>query len=194
MTDTPLAPTPIPLDSAGARDLRRYARAVLQLDVSDFENAGSLRAKIRAAAPDTQAIVPEQDGVLAEHGVLAEDSAPAQGDLAAAPGAADGGDMDGYLRILIPRQEKHGGGDPVPVNCNGRQIIVPRGREWPVKRKFVEILSHAVERQYSVTLNPHTREAEMTSHDVQAYPFQILGPWAGPLPAEMTGSTSGGAR
>lgn len=79
---------------------------------------------------------------------------------------------DELIPIMIQISDKEGGQRPVPVAVNGTAILIPRGKPCEVKRKYVEVLAHAIE-QHAV-LDDQGRIIGM--REVHAYPFSINGP------------------
>lgn len=57
----------------------------------------------------------------------------------------------GEERIWVTVAKDHGpgGGDPIPIGCNGNVCVVHRDVKVPLKRKFLEILEHTMQTTYS---------------------------------------------
>ena len=88
-----------------------------------------------------------------------------------------GDPMEERVLVEIYTTEKAGGTKDVPIAVNGETVLVKRGYRVPLKRKFVEVLKNAVERNYEEVPDPmapgrYTR----IERDVLAYPFQVHGP------------------
>lgn len=76
------------------------------------------------------------------------------------------------VRILISEQDGAGGSEPVFVAVNGRGILIPRGKEHPVRKPFVEALQNATRRVPIMG-----GDSQITGwREVPQYPFQVLGP------------------
>ena len=72
--------------------------------------------------------------------------------------------------INIPKSEKPGGTEPVPVGVQGVLYTIPRGVDIAVSESIVEVLKNAV--QDIVTQDPETNE--IYHEDVPSFPFQIV--------------------
>lgn len=62
------------------------------------------------------------------------------------------------------------------LNVNGRNQIIPRGIDAPVKRKYVEVLARMKETRYTQrTLNPSEPDrTEMVARHGLVFPFQVV--------------------
>lgn len=71
--------------------------------------------------------------------------------------------------VVIERTEGQGGGDKVVLSVNGSAILVPRGQEVPLHKKFVEVLRNAV-----TTVMSQAPDGEIIQRDIPTYPFRVV--------------------
>lgn len=84
--------------------------------------------------------------------------------------------------IVINEQDGPGGSDPVFLAVNGRGILVPRGKESPVRKPYVEVLKNATRR-----IPIMGEDSSITGwREVPQYPYQILGPAPSDAPSPVT--------
>jgi len=128
----------IEIADATAEQLRQFGSIILGLQLGGTENRQTMIAKFSEAGygPDFINL----------------------GDPATAPVGSpkEGGAFNSRLnergdtevRIVIHKQDKAGGEEPVPVAVNGRSMWMPRGVPHLVPETYVEVLDHAIEKIY----------------------------------------------
>jgi hypothetical protein len=80
------------------------------------------------------------------------------------------------VQVRINVSEEKGGDRPIPVAVNGIQILVPRGKDVMLSRKYAEVLMKALHRTAITDENSHIvgwRESPL-------YPVMVNDPMTGP--------------
>lgn len=78
---------------------------------------------------------------------------------------------DPKVTIMIPLSEKEGGDRPVPVGVNGKQMLLPRGKDIVIPYRYYEALLNAVKTEH--VQDPNDDQYEIKSREVPAYGFQV---------------------
>lgn len=137
----------INLMKASPEELKAYGRDELGISLSLTMKPETMRQRIIDACNEQGKPVP----------ISKEDDGP-----------KDAG--DGYTKIVIQKQDKPGGSDPVFVGYQGRGYTIPRGVPVDVPNPVVHILENAIQDIH--TQDPET--GEMVTQKVPSYPFQVL--------------------
>lgn len=158
----------VSLNDATLDQLKEFATNTLGLEYHTSANKVHMLAMIRN--------VHDQDSISV---VDAEDEAPLAGqpvDMAARP--APGGKPSGLksasdprVTIMIPLSEKEGGDRHIEVLVNGRNILLPRGKDITIPYRYYEALNNAVKTEYRQ--DPNDPDHEVKSREVPSYPFQV---------------------
>jgi hypothetical protein len=80
------------------------------------------------------------------------------------------------IEVYIQQTEEPGGRDPVFVGHNGTPMLIERGKWSPIKRKYLECLSHAIK----IVIDPVPMDASksmdtggtLPPREVPSYPFR----------------------
>ncbi len=159
----------LPIDEANEGQLRTFGTYVLGISIKASAGIDTIRARIAEAwAKDWIAVEDDKApadalAVDTQHPVpvTAEQDKPAM-------------DKDGetrLVRIHINVTEEVGGERPVQVGCNGKIMLIPRGKDVDIPERFYHILTHAIAYKYDPLpeggINPVPRK-------VPLYPHQVL--------------------
>lgn len=157
----------IPIADATEAQLRVFAETVLGMSIHPNAKRETVIAKV-IAAHQGDTITVEADDAAPQ---AAQVQAPAP--ILAGKAEADETDTsgDGLVRILIETRDEPGGDKPIPVSVNGRAMLIPRGKEVDVPRKYVEVLTKAVRHVYDPI---DGGGISTTPRNVPAYPFRII--------------------
>lgn len=168
----------IPLNDASDRQLVDYARTFLQLDVHPNAKRETVLAKIGQGAPgNDQCTI-----VLAEVEVEEERRQPTEA-VREALLNDDGRRFDVASqddpRFTIIIQEQGGLGNfgkrAVPVACNGRTMLIPRGKECTIPARYYYVLKEAMENHIEDVPNEdNPSKVDRVETEVMSYPFQIV--------------------
>ena len=146
----------IPIDEAKGPELRKFGQEVLGLQFDRYEKVEGLLAKVKAAWNQPDIYVEEKNE---------PEAAP---NPAVMPKSKDPG--DDMLSVIIIREEKPGGDQPVFLAVNGKGILVERGKPSPLKRKYFEVLRNAIQHIYE----PVDGGGMSEPREVPLYPYQIV--------------------
>lgn len=151
----------ISIAEATPQQLRSFATTVLGLELEGRENGPTLRSKI------------EQAGWTG-------DNIPVMGEAPSGPpaGSRDAREASkivkengrAYFTIIIPREDKPGGQEPVYVSINGRGMFIPRGERQEVPAEYVEALDHAEQHVYD-EFDGNGLGGLKAPRKVKSYPF-----------------------
>lgn len=154
----------IPIGDATEDQLRLFAINTLGIDIKAVAKFETVLARVKSAW-DKPEISVAGDAPDPEHGA-SKATPQAVTDEQQAP-------ADGMVRLSIGVTEEAGGADPVQLGCNGKIMLVPRGKSVEIPERFFESLAHAVTHKFEALedggMNPIPRE-------VPLYPFQVLVP------------------
>ena len=165
----------VKIDQAEAVQLRTFAQLEMGLDIPKTLNADQIRSKIKAAGWTQDEINLRETEVDLISEVVTEGGENDRVGLYYRTRDIGGKKIKrAFMNITIPEQERPGGGEPAPVNCNGRQLFIPRGKICSVPMEYIEILEHAVEQLYKQAPGPEGGIIE--DRKVQAFPFNINDP------------------
>lgn len=120
----------IPVSKASVQELRDFAVNHLALELDGNETLEQLRAKVVAAWDKDDIVVVQQDAPAAPKGAQPRPSSKANAK---------------EFIVYIEQQDTFDGDEPVPLGCNGKIILVPRGRWCAVPIQFRDSLVNAVE-------------------------------------------------
>lgn len=113
-----------------------------------------------------------KDAVLAEMAKAGFDGDEIEIDDAPAPVASAPADIPAQgeekVTINIAAQEGPGGSEPVFVSVNGSAMLIPRGKDVPVPKRYYEVLRTATRMVY----DPNPEGGLMPPREVPQYPFQ----------------------
>lgn len=157
----------VALDEASIEQLREFCD-IQNLPYPARANTALLRSLVERAGfteialPDTPKPI---DVVYAEAPASVDLSDPQQVDPSLKP----------YLRVeLMLHQNGENDKHPVPVDVDGRMMVIPRGRREEVPYKYYEALFHAKRVEYDETKDGVSETGLGASHTVQSYPFQVF--------------------
>ncbi len=155
----------IEIDDATADQLRTFAGQILGIEIGGRENKPTMIGKMAEVGYAMSFITlppsaPTPSGGPSVH----------QGAFNIRP-SPDNPDVK-EVRIIIHTKDEPGGDRAVPVNVNGKQMLVPRGKEVWVPEHFVEALDHAEENIYNeYSTDDGTLGGLQKPRVVKAYPF-----------------------
>lgn len=168
----------IPLADASDRQLVDYARTFLQLDVHPNAKRETVLSKISQGAPGNEQctiVLPDlepepelRQPVPAVREVLLNDDGR-RFDIAS--------QEDPRFTIIIQEQGGLGnfGKRAVPVACNGRTMLIPRGKECTIPARYYYVLKEAMENHIEdVPMEDNPSKVERVETEVMSYPFQII--------------------
>jgi hypothetical protein len=155
--------------------LRDYARTTLGLELADTTKRNDIIGKMRSVGftADMIEVPGDPEQLQRPEATAADENGPvrfkrdAQGQIV----KGDGGLPVKEYRILIPKEDKPGGEEPVYVSVNGVAMWITRGEQHWVDEKYVEALKNAVNFVY-----PQYEDGLGglgTPREVQSYPYQI---------------------
>lgn len=137
--------------NATQTELKAYAINELDLPLSMNMNVDTMRERITAKCKELNIEAPIME-VKSKRGHITS--------------------MQKRFIINIPKSEKPGGSEPVPVAPQGVLYTIPRGVDVAVNEAIVEALRNAV--QDIVTQEGTGDEGELYHEDVPTFPFQIV--------------------
>lgn len=162
----------IKIEDATAKDLFTFATLQLGLDVANTLNGPQLISKIRTAGWQHDEIeVPDEEKVEVKETV--EDGGESDRVGVYYRTREIGGEKQrrAFMNITIPENERVGGAEHAPVNCNGKQLYIPRNKICAVPIEYVDILSEAEEQTYKQADGPEGGVVE--DRKIKTYPFTI---------------------
>lgn len=157
------------LKDATEAQLRDFAQNHLGIEISENEKRASILTKIQAAYTKEDITVTDHDGPADKSTEVKQPKAAtsAKTQVQRAKTSQKGEKM---VRLMIQRTEGPGGADDVPLGCNGKVMLVPRGRIVEIPERYYEVLKNAIKHVYDPLpeggLNPVPRE-------VPEFPFQV---------------------
>lgn len=149
----------VAVSAATADELREFAATHLGIEFPKGEGVENMRAQVTAAWDKPHILLGEEE----------EEAAPPPRTM---PKTGKGTARSDEFIVQIQVQETFDGNEPVPLGCNGRMILVPRGRWCAVPEKFRDSLVNAVECRYESNANGGLGAVR----EVPRYPHQI---WTG---------------
>lgn len=155
----------ISVAEATPTQLRDFAELVYGLEIHPNANKQTIVARL-AEAGYTLPDIPE----------IRAPSAPPAGMRTANSPVSERRRSDGRVEygIRIEISDKPGGDRPVPVQCNGKLVWLPRGIAMWVPAEYVEILDHAVETSWP-EYDPAFPERGMGEpRHSHSYPFSFV--------------------
>ena len=158
----------VPWDEATLQELKMFASGVLGMTLGPNIGEETLRAKIRQAFPGdkiTIMVLDGEDEAVAADAPAPPSEAPAQGKALRGSSSVN----DPKVTITIAEAEGAGGKRPVPVQVNGVQMLLPRGRPIDIPYRYYDDLCKAVKTLYE---QDETTQ-EVISTDVPSYPFSV---------------------
>lgn len=152
----------IPIREATEKELREFATGTLGISIKATAKLETVRARINAAWDKDEITVADAEPEK-ESEDRAIPQAPTPITEAQKPPAED------MVRLIIHVTEEAGGSDPIQLGVNGKIMLVPRGKEVEIPKRFYEVLCHAITHKYESMpdggMDPIPRE-------VSLYPFQ----------------------
>ncbi|MEM7709188.1 MAG: hypothetical protein AAF264_00205 [Pseudomonadota bacterium] len=149
----------IKITEASASQLAAYAASYHGLSIDHRKGKDAIIAALRTANF-------EGDEIEADD----EDGAASTTAKAKPAGGSEG--LNDIVGVYIsPQDDEDGGDEPVFVSCDGRAILIPRGKNCGVPRKYVNVLQDAVKVTYS-----RVKGMGLVARRTPQYPFQILAP------------------
>lgn len=84
---------------------------------------------------------------------------------------SEGDDGARFGKIInVPTEEREGGDRPVYTNCNGKSMLIPRGKDVWVPVEYVRVLDYAV-REHLMTDENGT---VIGKRDVKRFPYNVV--------------------
>ncbi|MFN8829160.1 MAG: hypothetical protein ACK50Q_18570 [Labrys sp. (in: a-proteobacteria)] len=169
-----MATKKIPIDQASAAELRKYATEVLGMaDIKEHMNSQTLRAKIMhvTSADTIQVTVSDREA----DEPIREPSQPRTA-ISLEPGNEEG-DTDGapanerYFHVIINVDSGPGGKEPVPLNPNGRNMYVPRGKACWIPEAHFEVLKNAT----TITYHQENSQGDLIATEAPQFPYSVMG-------------------
>jgi hypothetical protein len=145
----------IPLAEASEAQLRAFAETHLGIDVHPNAKIETVRAKVQQAWGKDEIPVQEDKPAMRQVGSAPRSNTPRA-------------DATEFI-VFVEREDKFDGDEPVPLGCNGKLLILPRGEWCAVPIRFLDSLRNAVE---------HRREGLKEGglgpvRKVNRYPYRI---------------------
>jgi hypothetical protein len=132
-----------PIAEATDSELAYFANTVLGLGVPENSTRSALLAAIEATGQHKTVECPKPTKAASRRAETAAKTSNAEDDRSFDPDDEyDPMEHDLIELYLQPVQER-GGDRPYPFSVNGRTMLIPRGRNVLVKRKYLEILDNA---------------------------------------------------
>lgn len=162
------------LKDATVAQLRAFAQNNLGIEIGANEVKTAILTKIQAAYTKDEITVLEAEEVkattLAGTDLAAHSKAGKSAQGAAVLTAKTANKDEVMVRVLIQRTDTPGGADDVPLGCNGKIMLVPRGKLVEIPRRYFESLKNSVKHVYDSLegggMNPVPRE-------VPEFPYQV---------------------
>jgi hypothetical protein len=145
----------ININEASAAQLRGFAEVHLGAPIAANASAAKARAIIDAIKPGLEEIEVVDTALVASAPAATKQDAAADAD---------------YVTVIIAVQEGPGGDRPIPLGCNGPIMLVERGKESRIPRRFFESLKNA--QKFDYKQDKETRE--MIKREVPLYPYTVV--------------------
>ena len=158
----------VPWGEATLAELKMFASGVLGMSLGPNIGEETLRAKIRQAFHGdslTIMVLDGEDEPVVADAPAAPSEAPAQGKALRGSSSVN----DPKVKITITEAEGAGGKRPVPVQVNGVQMLLPRGRPIDIPYRYYDDLCKAIKTVYE---QDETTQ-EVIATDVPSYPFSV---------------------
>lgn len=162
----------VKLEDASRDQLLYFANTVKGLNLNKQMSAANIIVRIKQVHKLATIDVPKP-------GEPAEPAKPVLGPeaLAKSPGKLSGPIEEPMVVMLIPETKEPGGNRGVMVIVNNKAIMLPRGKQFPVKYRYFENLKNAVSTGYE-----HERDDDgnikfdqpLKATEVLAYFFNIV--------------------
>lgn len=165
------------LKDATVAQLRTFAESNLGIEIGANENKAAILAKVQAAWAKEEITVTEAGNDkqpaatrLNATDLAANSKAGKSGSGLAVHTAKTALKDEDLVRLMIQRTEGPGGADDVPLGCNGKIMLVPRGKIVEIPKRYFESLKNAVKHVHDTlpdgSMNPVPRE-------VPDFPYQL---------------------
>lgn len=159
--DTTIKMDRIEIDDATADQLRTFAGQILGIEIGGRENKPTMIGKMTEVGYSMSFInlppsAPTPSGGPSQRGAF--------NTRINAAGVKE-------IRIILHTKDEPGGARAVPVQVNGKPMLVPRGEECWVPAHFVEALDHAEEDIYDEYSPDDGLGGLRKPRKVKSYPF-----------------------
>lgn len=156
----------VKLVEASKEDLVAYARNVLNAEIDARLGVAALRLKLEElGAPEDLSF--DDDVPLSAPSVVPSLSLADQ-DTA---DEIEDNKRAGFSTVELTVHQQDGEPENVFLNCNGRAMLVPRGRMVTISRKYFEVLKNAVRVEY--TASKDGDGALQTAREVPRFAFSV---------------------
>ncbi len=156
----------IAIGEATEAQLRKFALENLGLSIKDTAKRATVVSRIQQCWTGSNILVPDDRAETGPEPQPAGSEAIPQAVTAEQQAPAEG-----MVRVILGVTEEAGGKDDVQLGCNGKIMLVPRGKEVEIPERYFESLAHAVQEKFDALpdggMDPIPRK-------VQLYPFQVL--------------------
>jgi hypothetical protein len=130
--------------------------------------AAAASSEQETSAPQTQTAPSGDEQTSAPAPALAP--APTPTETKATSNAKPKGYWDEKIKVLVHRGEGAQGKKPIEVGVNGKVMLIPRGEECDIPRKYFEVIKNAV--QEIITQDTETGDRE--THKAPLYPYSVI--------------------
>jgi len=164
----------IPLVDATEDQLRKFAIEVLGLDIHHMAKSESITAKINQVwDKDTIAVEEENQTITAAPGTAPPnpnlDDKVSISEKPTAGILISSSKLDPKVHLELNRSDDKGGDRAVPLNVNGKTMLIPRGEACNVPYRYYLVLVNAVRTVYE-----QMDDGELAPREVPAYPFRVI--------------------
>lgn len=160
----------VSIEEADLDQLKEFATNTLGLEYHKTANKTHMLSMIRKVHEKDTIQVEDAPEVVPHAGQPLDMTPHAPNDTSKEPSGLKSA-SDPKVTIMIPLSEKEGGDRPVPVGVNGKQMLLPRGKDIVIPYRYFEALNNAVRTEFRQ--DPNDDDYEIKRRDVPSYPFQV---------------------